>query len=140
MSMETFGQWLKAQREGRGLTLRQVEDITNGRVSNPLLSQLENGHIKSPSVKMLHQISAALGLDFATVCERACIGEHPPEPQFCPTCGQITGQYAIFQRGAEQGEPAPGRHKSRSHSPADGAERVHPGNSGTSTSLPKDNQ
>lgn len=37
----------KAMRKAKRLTLRQVEDITG--ISNPYLSQLETGKIKSPS-------------------------------------------------------------------------------------------
>ncbi len=99
---ETFGQWLKATREGRGLTLRQVEAISNGRLSNAYVCQLEGDQIDNPSVIKLHALSAALAVDFAEMCERACVGEKPPEPSYCPTCGQITGPMAIFQRGAEQ--------------------------------------
>jgi transcriptional regulator with XRE-family HTH domain len=68
---ETFGQWLKARREERGLTLRNVEKIANGQMSNAYLSQLEGDRIDAPSVLKLHVLSAALGLDFADLCEPA---------------------------------------------------------------------
>lgn len=96
---ETFGQWIKRQRESRHMTLRRVEAISNGRLSNPYLSQLEGDQIASPSVIKLYTLSAALGLDFAEVCARACVGERPPAPQFCPTCGQATGEHVIFRDG-----------------------------------------
>ena len=86
---ETFGQWLKARREERGLTLRRVEWISNGALSNAYLSQLEGDKIDSPSVTKLHVLSAAMGLDFADICERACVGEKPRAPDFCPHCGQV---------------------------------------------------
>ena len=37
----------KSMRKAKGLTLRQVEEITG--ISNPYLSQLETGKIASPS-------------------------------------------------------------------------------------------
>ncbi len=86
----TFGQWLKARREERHLTLRDVEKITEGAVSNAALSQIETGKIKNPSLKVLHVLSAALGLDFADLCQRACVDNPPPPtPSFCPHCGQV---------------------------------------------------
>ena len=89
MSGQTFGQWLKARREERGLTLRDVEQIAMGKLSNAYLSQLEGGRIDAPSVIKLHIISAAIGLDFADLCARACVGEKPQTPDFCPACGQV---------------------------------------------------
>lgn len=47
----------KKMRKAKGLTLRQVEEITG--VSNPYLSQLETGKIKSPGydvVKALYDL------------------------------------------------------------------------------------
>jgi transcriptional regulator with XRE-family HTH domain len=86
---ETFGQWLQARRKERSLTLRDVRAITNGRLSDSLLSQIETGRVKSPTIKSLHLISAALGLDFAQVCGKAAVGERVATPDFCPTCGQV---------------------------------------------------
>jgi hypothetical protein len=45
--------------------------------------------VKSPTIKSLHLISAALGLDFAQVCGKAAVGERVATPDFCPTCGQV---------------------------------------------------
>lgn len=86
---ENFGQWLKAKRKERGLTLRDVERITKGRVSNPLLSQIETGKVRRPSVQTVVIIAAALGLDEADVVRRVMNDNRPPSPEFCPTCGQV---------------------------------------------------
>lgn len=86
---ETFGQWLKARRDERGLTLRDVERICSGKPSNAYICQLEGDQIASPTVAMLHRLSAALGLDFAEMCSRASVGEKPATPDFCPHCGQV---------------------------------------------------
>lgn len=87
----TLGQWLRARRKALGLTLRQVEQITKGKVSNPLLSQIETGKIESPSAIMLHRLAAAYGLDFAETLTRAGDPNPAPAPITCPTCGQATG-------------------------------------------------
>lgn len=87
---EQFGAWLRAHRIRRGLTLRDVERISQGMISNPYLSQLEGGQISNPSVIKLHALSAALALDFAEVCEMACADEEPKAPPpVCPTCRRI---------------------------------------------------
>ena len=47
---------LKLARVNKGLSLRQVEEVTG--LSNPYISQLENGHVKEPSFfKMLRLLS-----------------------------------------------------------------------------------
>lgn len=87
---ETFGQWLKARREERGLTLRDVERITEGRVSNAALSQVETGKIKNPSVMLCAWVAAAYGLMGDDILHRAQSGNRPvPAPDFCPHCGQL---------------------------------------------------
>lgn len=87
---ETLGIYLKRVRESRGLTLRRVEVITNGKVSNAYLSQLESGRIASPSVLMLHRLSAAYAIEFAELCELDSAGNPTPTPPpTCPTCGQV---------------------------------------------------
>lgn len=44
----------KSMRKAKGLTLRQVEDITG--ISNPYLSQLETGKIKAPSYNTVRSL------------------------------------------------------------------------------------
>lgn len=87
---ETLGAFLKRTRIGRGLTLRKVETITKGRVSNAAVSQIESGKIKHPSVMILHALAAAYAIDFVDLCERSVAGNPPPpEPPVCPHCGQV---------------------------------------------------
>lgn len=52
-----LGRHLQAIRSDRGLSLRQVEDLTNKLVSNAYLSQIENGKIQQPSPNILHALS-----------------------------------------------------------------------------------
>ncbi|MBX9647699.1 MAG: helix-turn-helix domain-containing protein [Xanthobacteraceae bacterium] len=66
-----LGSFLKEVRSSRGVSLRDVERITNGRVSNGYLSQLETGRIVNPSVATLQFLSAAYGIDPMTLMERA---------------------------------------------------------------------
>lgn len=53
--MSTYGEYFKALREAKGLTLREVEKQTD--VSNAYLSQLESGKIKQPSPITLHKLA-----------------------------------------------------------------------------------
>jgi transcriptional regulator with XRE-family HTH domain len=90
MSAQTFGQWLKARREELGLTLREVERICEGAVSNATISMVETGKIERPSVVVVAQLAAAYGLMPDEVFERARNGgKLPPGPVICPTCGQF---------------------------------------------------
>lgn len=54
--MSSLGTTLKDARKNIGLTLRQVEEMTN--ISNAYLSQLENDKIKNPSVNILSKLSS----------------------------------------------------------------------------------
>jgi hypothetical protein len=49
---------LCALRKESGLTLRGVADLSNGKISNAYLSQLETGKIKNPSAKVLRYVAA----------------------------------------------------------------------------------
>lgn len=55
MRSKSLGQFLKALREDKGLTLRAAEDATG--ISNAYLSQLESDKIKQPSPVVLHKLS-----------------------------------------------------------------------------------
>lgn len=67
----TLGQYLLAVRKDRGMTLRQVEEATNGDVSNPYLSQLENDKIKQPSPHILHSLAELYAINYEGLMERA---------------------------------------------------------------------
>lgn len=66
-----IGKYLKDVRNSRGYSLRRVEQLTEGKISNGYLSQLENGDIAKPSAIMLHRLAAAYGVDYALLMERA---------------------------------------------------------------------
>jgi HTH-type transcriptional regulator, competence development regulator len=63
-SRVTLGQYLASIRNDRGLTLREVEEMTDKEVSNAYLSQIENGRIKRPSPNLLHALSVAYSIDY----------------------------------------------------------------------------
>jgi len=66
-----LGKYLKDIRNSRGYSLREVERLTEGKISNGYLSQLENGEIARPSAVMLHRLAGAYGVDYALLMERA---------------------------------------------------------------------
>jgi transcriptional regulator with XRE-family HTH domain len=65
----TFGQFLRAARERKSLSLRAVERATG--VSNAYLSQLESGKIRQPSPIVLHKLAELYGVSYGAVLERA---------------------------------------------------------------------
>lgn len=52
-----LGQYLWTLRKAADMTLREVEEASDRKVSNAYLSQLETGRIPSPSPAILHEIS-----------------------------------------------------------------------------------
>lgn len=66
-----LGRYLKSERNGLKMSLRDVESATNGEVSNAYLSQLENGKITKPSPHVLYSLSAALNIEYENLMERA---------------------------------------------------------------------
>ena len=67
----TFGQFLNDLRKSRGFTLRDVERITDGQISNGYLSQLEKGGIEKPSAMKLHRLASAYAIDYNKLMEHA---------------------------------------------------------------------
>ena len=90
------GAFLKDVRHARGLSLRDVEKVTAGGVSNGYLSQLESGTIANPSATMLHKLAQAYSLDYETLLSRGGIAA-PTEA----TASAATGA-AIDVSDAEQ--------------------------------------
>ena len=66
---EQLGDYLKRARKTAGLTLRAVEGVTG--ISNGYLSQLESGHVRSPSPTNLHKLSELYRIPYAEVMELA---------------------------------------------------------------------
>jgi transcriptional regulator with XRE-family HTH domain len=56
---QRLGEFLRAQRQLAGLSLRQVAELA--RVSNPYLSQVERG-LHEPSLRVLTSLANALGI------------------------------------------------------------------------------
>ncbi len=52
-----LGQYLWDLRKAANMTLREVEEASERKVSNAYLSQLETGRISTPSPAILHEIS-----------------------------------------------------------------------------------
>lgn len=65
MSKETIhlGEFLKATREQRRMSLRAVEEAIG--VSNAYLSQIESGKIKQPSPVILYKLSELYDVSYA---------------------------------------------------------------------------
>jgi transcriptional regulator with XRE-family HTH domain len=68
----TLGDYLREQRRGAQLTLRQLADQAG--VSNPYLSQIERG-LRRPSAEVLQQLAKALRISAETLYVRAGILE-----------------------------------------------------------------
>lgn len=67
---QTLGDYLRDQRRGAQLTLRQLADQAG--VSNPYLSQIERG-LRRPSADVLQQLAKALRISAETLYIRAGI-------------------------------------------------------------------
>lgn len=78
--MNNLGEYLKALRESKGLTLREVEKLSD--VSNAYLSQLESEKIKRPSPTMLHKLAQVYEVKYELLMEKA---GYPPTSTFGTT-------------------------------------------------------
>lgn len=72
--MPELGRYLRTLRESHGWTLRELESATT--LSNPYLSQLENGRIKRPSPDVIQRLAEAFGVAYEELMQRA--GYLPP--------------------------------------------------------------
>jgi Predicted transcriptional regulators len=66
--MENYGEYFKALRESKGLTLREVEKQTD--VSNAYLSQIESSKIKQPSPTTLYKLAEFYGVKYEVLMEK----------------------------------------------------------------------
>ncbi|MGA8810555.1 MAG: helix-turn-helix transcriptional regulator [Thermoanaerobaculia bacterium] len=64
---------LRSVRGSASLSLRQVEKLTG--ISNPYLSQLENGHTTNPSPHVLAKLARAYGVPYAQLMDAAGYSE-----------------------------------------------------------------
>ena len=69
-TVESLGEYLREQRLGARLSLRQLADLAG--VSNPYLSQIERG-LRRPSAEVLQQIAKALRISAEQLYIRAGI-------------------------------------------------------------------
>jgi transcriptional regulator with XRE-family HTH domain len=67
-TVEGLGDFLRDQRRGAQLTLRQLADLAG--VSNPYLSQIERG-LRKPSAEVLQALAKALRISAETMYVRA---------------------------------------------------------------------
>ena len=69
MPSHTLGHFLRAAREAKQLSLRDVERESG--VSNAYLSQLESGRIKEPSPNILYKLTELFGVAYDVAMELA---------------------------------------------------------------------
>ena len=80
---ERLGAYLKSLRAGLEMTLRDVEDATERKISNAYLSQVENGKVRNPSPSVLHALSSTYNVPYTNLMERA--GYLSPPGKRAPT-------------------------------------------------------
>jgi transcriptional regulator with XRE-family HTH domain len=90
-SPDELGALLAALRKAKGLSLRQVEEVSDRAVSNAYLSQLENGKIRKPSPNVLHQLAAVYAVPYQSLMEKAGYLLSPEDPE-----GQRRRRSAVF--------------------------------------------
>jgi transcriptional regulator with XRE-family HTH domain len=66
-----LGPYLKQVRERLGLSLRKVEEFSNGRIHNAYLSQIESGRTKNPNPDLIAALADVYGLDYWNLLYRA---------------------------------------------------------------------
>ena len=68
---QSLGEYLANVRIAKRMSLREVEEATDGAVSNAYLSQLEHGRISKPSPNILHGLAQVYGVSYETLMEKA---------------------------------------------------------------------
>jgi transcriptional regulator with XRE-family HTH domain len=89
--MENYGQYFKALRESKHLTLREVEKATE--VSNAYLSQLESGKIKQPSPLTLHKLAEFYEVSYEALMEK--VGYPVPQKENRKSAVPSSASYKI---------------------------------------------
>ncbi|BBW98922.1 helix-turn-helix domain-containing protein [Geobacillus subterraneus] len=72
-----LGELLRALREEKGYTLRQLEEMTN--VTASYLYRIETGNRKAPSINVVHRLAEALEVDPSLLLEAANEGVRPAQ-------------------------------------------------------------
>ena len=67
--LNDLGDFLRRGREGKGISLRKVEELTG--ISNAYLSQLEGAKIQKPSPLDLHKLCELYDLSYTLAMEHA---------------------------------------------------------------------
>jgi transcriptional regulator with XRE-family HTH domain len=62
--MGKLNETLKRARAFSGLTLRDIEQLSDGEISNAFISQIENGHVQHPSPRSLRILARILKLNY----------------------------------------------------------------------------
>ena len=81
--MDNYGDYFRALRESKQLTLREVEKASG--VSNAYLSQLESGKIKQPSPLTLHKLALFYGVSYEALMEKVGYPVPQKEERTAPT-------------------------------------------------------
>jgi transcriptional regulator with XRE-family HTH domain len=68
---DALGGYLRSLRQTLALTLREVQERTDGHVKNGYLSQVETGHISKPSPDTLWHLAQVYGVDYNDLLLRA---------------------------------------------------------------------
>lgn len=63
----TLADALRSARESRGLTLRDIELLSEGEISNAYVSQLELGHVTEPHPVKLKVLARVYKMDLLTL-------------------------------------------------------------------------
>jgi transcriptional regulator with XRE-family HTH domain len=91
-----FGRFLRGLREARALSLRAVEQMTESKISNGYLSQLETGQVSRPSAVIIHTLAAAYGVDAGLLMEQAGLA---PTVETAPNrLGELLGDVTPAER------------------------------------------
>lgn len=77
---QTLGEFLRSVRQAAGFTLRKVEELSEGRVKNGYLSQVESGVIRVPSTHVLHELAKIYKVDYDLVLRRAGLPTQTTDP------------------------------------------------------------
>lgn len=93
-----FAEKMKERRLALGFTLRDVEAINEGQISNGYLSQLENGKIKNPSAHVVVALCATYAISFDDALRWLQIPVPIRQPKICGECGQVVKPQYVIDR------------------------------------------